>query len=82
MLRRFTDHPACVDETYAEHMAMALSFAGPLFVAALCALVHAFLPFVFEKTSSKIVTRLYDRMVAKRNANKAESPAVGGARPA
>ena len=82
MLHHFTDHPASVDETYTEHMAMALSFAGPLFLAALCALVHAFLPFVFEKSSSKIVTRLYERMVANRNVKKPVSKVVDGARPA
>lgn len=79
MLRPFTDHPASVDETYTDHMTMALSFAGSLSLAAVCALVHAFLPFVFQKTSSTIVTRLYERMVTKRNVKGARSEAVGGA---
>lgn len=79
MLRHFTDHPASVGETYGEHMAMAISFAGPLFLAAFCAAVHAFLPFVFQKTGSRIVTRLYERMVVKRNVKQTEVEVTGGA---
>ena len=67
MKNLFTDHPATVDETYVEHMGAALSFAGPLFIAAFCCLAHALLPFMFEKAGSKIVTRLHDRMVTNRN---------------
>ncbi|NMM44333.1 hypothetical protein HH303_07575 [Rhodospirillaceae bacterium KN72] len=62
----FTRHPASVGESYGEHFGTALSFAGPLLVAGLCCLVHAILPFAFERTGSKMVTRLYDRMVAHR----------------
>ena len=57
----FTKHPASVDETYLEHMAFALWFFGWLSAAAFAALVHAVLPFCFEKTASKIIARLYDR---------------------
>jgi hypothetical protein len=33
--RLFTEHPDAVGESYTEHMAVALSFAGPLLVAGL-----------------------------------------------
>lgn len=59
----FTDHPHAVGETYFEHMKVALSFAGPLTVAAGAALVHAFLPFLCVTTASVTVKRLYARMV-------------------
>lgn len=58
----FTAHPKSVDETYAEHMRFALGFAGTLTLATAAALVHAFLPAVFEKTASTIVRRLYARI--------------------
>lgn len=61
-----TDHPASVGETYAGHARSALSFAGPLFLAALACAVHAVLPFLFKTTGSRIVTRLHDRMVTHR----------------
>lgn len=66
MARLFTEHPASVDETYGEHMVMALSFAWPLFKAAAAALIHAFLPFLFVTTGSETIAALHDRMVTNR----------------
>ena len=66
MLRAFTDHPASVDETYGEHMAMAAGFSGRLLLASLACFVHAFLPFLFVKTGSRIIAGLHDTMVANR----------------
>ena len=57
----FTDHPASVDETYFGHMAFAAWFCSRLSLAACAALVHAFLPFLFETTASRIVRELYER---------------------
>ncbi len=61
LARLFTDHPASVDETYFGHMAFAAWFAGKLFMAGFAALVHAFLPFLFETTASGIIRELYER---------------------
>lgn len=68
----FTEHPASVDETYLEHLAFASKFAGTLLLAAGAALVHAILPFLFDKTASRIVARLYDR-----THNRGKAPASG-----
>jgi hypothetical protein len=63
MLKRlFTEHPESVGESYVEHMRVALSFAGPLALAAFAALMHAFLPFLFKSTASGTIKRLYARM--------------------
>lgn len=62
----FTEHPSSVNETYLEHMEMSSSFSFWLFVAGFCALIHAVLPFMFEKTGSKIINKLHGRMVANR----------------
>lgn len=59
--RLFINHPASVGEGYFEHMGFALRFAFWLLVAALAALVHAFVPAACEKTASRIVARLYAR---------------------
>lgn len=59
--RIFLDHPAKVDETFFQHMAFALKFAGLLFAAAGAALVHAIIPCLFEKTASQIIAKLYAR---------------------
>ena len=66
MLSRFTQHPADVNETYFQHLKVALSFSGRFCLGALAALVHAFFPFLFEKTGSKLITELHDKMVENR----------------
>jgi len=59
--RIFLDHPASVDESYPEHAKFAFGFSLRLFAAATAALVHAVLPFLFEKTASRIIGELYAR---------------------
>jgi hypothetical protein len=71
----FTEHPASVDETYGEHFLVASSFSMKLFTAACACALHAFLPFLFEKTGSRMITELHDRMVTNRN-RKAPSAAL------
>ncbi len=60
---RFTIHPASVGETYLQHMVFALGFSFRLFGAALAALVHAVLPFAFEKTAGKMITSMHHRLI-------------------
>lgn len=60
--RLFHDHPASVNESYLEHARFAAGFAFWLLAAGLAALVHALLPFAFEKTASNIIRRLYARI--------------------
>ena len=60
--RLFLEHPRSVDENYIQHAWFAAKFSMLLFVAALAALVHAILPFMFEKIASRIITRLYNRI--------------------
>lgn len=59
--RLFLTHPHSVDETYGEHAVFAFGFSMRLFGAAFAALVHAILPFAFEKTASRIIAQLYAR---------------------
>ena len=64
--RLFVEHPASVDETYFGHMAFAAWFSSKLFMAAGAALIHAFLPFLFETTASRIVRELAERTHNRR----------------
>ena len=64
--RLFVEHPASVDETYLGHMAFAAWFSSRLFMAAGAAIVHAFLPFLFETTASRIVRELAERTHNRR----------------
>ncbi len=61
----FTDHPAQVGETYAQHMGVALSFSGTLFWAASAALIHAVVPALCEKTASNAIKRLHAQMQSR-----------------
>ncbi len=74
----FTAHPASVDETYFEHLGVALSFSLKLFAGALVALVHAFFPFLFVKTGSAVIADLHDRMIAGRNRKAAKGRVITG----
>ncbi len=60
--RLFVDHPKSVEENYCEHFVFALRFSGTLFVAAMAALLHAFVPGLCERTASKRIVELHHRM--------------------
>ena len=62
MIRQlFLTHPHSVDESYAQHAVFAAGFSGRLCLAAAAAMIHAVLPFMFEKTASRMVADLYAR---------------------
>lgn len=61
MINLFTKHPRSVGETYFQHLLMASGFAAGMAVATFVCLVHAILPFMFEKTGSKMIAELYQR---------------------
>ena len=71
----FTSHPAKVGETYFSHMAFAAWFCSRLSMAAGAAFVHAFLPFLFETTASRIVRELYER-THNRGTHATKEPAA------
>lgn len=62
----FTEHPASVGETYAEHARTAFGFGTSMLWAGVAVMVHGILPFVFTTTGSRTIARLYDRMVVAR----------------
>jgi hypothetical protein len=67
MFRAFTDHPASVGETYLEHMHSASWFAATMFVGAFACLIHAVLPFACQKSGSRRIKLLHERMVTNRH---------------
>ncbi|HSG63959.1 MAG TPA: DUF6356 family protein [Gammaproteobacteria bacterium] len=64
--RAFREHPASVGESYLQHMRAALGFSATMIAAAGCCAVHAFLPFLFQKTGSTAIDELYQRMLRQR----------------
>ena len=77
MIKRFTDHPSSVNETYFEHMGMAFGFGGRMLLGALACFVHGLLPWLCLTTGSDTIRSLHHRMVSHR-ATKAP-PAQTGA---
>jgi hypothetical protein len=67
LTRPFTEHPASVDETYAQHLAAAWSFSFRLLVAGVACLLHGLFPFLFTTTGSRAISTLHDRMVLNRS---------------
>lgn len=70
----FNDHPASVGETYFEHMGMATGFALRMLAGSIACLIHAVIPCLCERTGSRQIITLYDRMVANRRRNQPEIP--------
>lgn len=69
----FTRHLHSVDESYLEHARHALGFSAGLLLAGVVCLVHALVPFLFERTGSDIIRRLHDRMVENRHQLKSRA---------
>jgi hypothetical protein len=69
----FTQHPHAVGESYGAHSAVAFRYAMRLFAAGFAALVHAVLPFLFEKTASNAIKAMYADMM-RRGANTPVEP--------
>ena len=58
----FLDHPRSVNESYFEHFLFAMRFSILLFWVAFATLVHAMLPFLFEKTAGELIKSLSQKM--------------------
>lgn len=73
MLKRlFTEHPDSVGETYWEHAGVAAGFGAAMILGGVGALVHAVIPALCQTTGSRTIIRLHARIVAKRDAARAD----------
>ena len=66
MLRRFTDHPATVNETYLQHLATAFGFGARMVVGGVACMVHGVLPWLCLTRGSDTIRLLHHRMVTHR----------------
>ncbi len=67
MLRKvFLDHPAEVNESYAEHFGVASRFGLKMIWGGLSALVHAFIPALCKTKGSETITRLHAQLIRNR----------------
>jgi hypothetical protein len=58
MYNPFTKHPHSIEETYFTHMIEALKYCFKFFTLFIITLIHAFFPFTFTSTSSKVVKKI------------------------
>jgi hypothetical protein len=79
MFRAFNEHPESVGETYLEHMDSAWGFAGTLLIAAACCFLHGLLPFAFQKSGSRRIVALHQRMITNRHRHATPPGVVGWA---
>lgn len=62
----FTDHPASVGESYAEHFGVATRFGLTMVTGGIACFAHAVCPALFQRTGSTSVKRLYSEMLARQ----------------
>ncbi len=72
---KFNEHPASVGETYGQHFMAAMGFSLSMFRGSLCCALHALFPFLCERTGSRCITELHDRMVTNRDRRPSSSGA-------
>ena len=60
--RTFIDHPHSVDESYFQHMKFAGWFGSRLLLAACAAIIHAFIPALFEKTAGRMIGEMHAKL--------------------
>jgi hypothetical protein len=75
MFRRFTDHPASVNETYVQHMGAAFGFGGHMLIGAFACFVHGLFPWLCLTRGSETIRTLYHRMVSHRVVQRDGRPA-------
>jgi hypothetical protein len=73
MFRRFTDHPATVNETYLEHIRAAAGFGGSMLLGGLACFVHGIFPWLCLTRGSDTIRALHHRMISHRVTRPAES---------
>ena len=68
--RLFLAHPSAVSEDYIAHARVAARFALLLLGAGLAALVHAFIPALFETSASSTINKLHAEMIGRSGPGK------------
>ena len=79
MISAFKDHPASVGETYPQHFRSAMGFGVSLLLAGGTCMIHAVLPCFFERTGSRMVAALHQRMITARHRQAGPNAAQRGA---
>ncbi len=60
--QRFTEHPQATNETYFEHLLFTLGMGAKLLLTGLVVIIHGLLPFLFTRTASRQMKRIWGIM--------------------
>jgi len=78
--RWFLEHPQSVGETYFEHQRTALVFSATLFGAGVRCLIHALVPCLFQRSASRTIAELHERMNRRLSQEETAQAAVDSRR--
>lgn len=81
-MKLFTDHPASVNETYTEHAGFAFGFGLRMIAGGIACCLHGLFPFLFERTGSRIIITLHQRLAANRRPTTLTDTAAAASRSA
>jgi hypothetical protein len=62
LIKLFSEHPRKIGMSYIEHLFRALGLSIALAYASIICLIHAVFPFLFEDSTSNMVSFLHDEM--------------------
>lgn len=59
----FTKHPKAMNESYSEHFVCAVRFGVTMLIGGMACIIHAFFPFLFQKTGSNLLIAMTERFI-------------------
>ena len=66
MIKKSQEHLNSVNESYAEHMSVALKVGSKMITGGFMALIHGLIPAIFERNASNRIKELYNFINQKR----------------
>lgn len=77
MFNKCKDHLEGVEETYFQHMCHALSYGSKMVAGGFGAIIHAFIPSIFQTTASRVTAELHQELQGRLARAKAKRDAAG-----
>jgi len=69
MANIFTKHPKEVNESYLQHLWVALKYSFTLFLLFLIAFIHSIFPFIFKNTTIKKIINMAEDLKDRKKLN-------------
>lgn len=68
--RAFTEHPKDIGENYFQHLAFTLRMTLRFIAVSIIMMIHGLLPFLFQRTGSEQIQKIYERMKTRTPADE------------